>query len=542
MHLVVAAALYWAVPWAVARLTALRLPHEDIFSAVVYLMWSGSAAASEQIAPMFAAATTVHVAAASVLMAAGLLPRDRIFAPVHATARRLYRYSIALPLWTIVASNLARVVADLIYSLVGRVRWDMTPFIARIEAPLIERFQHALASPAMSVFASNFYSAIWLAPIAFAGFLLVAANKSRAMNALVVAYVLTCLCAIPFYVLLPTFDPWTTNALYGGVGVKTGIRYLYANPSVPTLTQINTTLHWAAGSAFPSLHVAFPLVVSLVLRRHAMRWASAFMMLMTLTTMFVIVYLGRHWIVDAIAAVPFAFAVVALGERIPLNFVLDFPPPAPWFTRQRATQAASSAVTEAPLWLSSVFFISGFSAVLYVIVWQRALFGIIGSDIESVSLVAAAVSLGLGLGILIAGSIAHRTTVLALPVALAEVGIGALGFFSLGLLRLVGGAESDIGAPGIAIMALSILTPAAILLGSALTLLATNRGHTTLIVDSEAGRLSAVGLLGAAIASGLAAFLLLRFVGQDATVQVAATLNIGAGLLLVARTRGAAKR
>src|SRR5690349_3149119 len=48
LHFVVAAALYWAVPSTVARLTALRLPHDDIFSAVVYLMWSGSAVASEQ--------------------------------------------------------------------------------------------------------------------------------------------------------------------------------------------------------------------------------------------------------------------------------------------------------------------------------------------------------------------------------------------------------------------------------------------------------------------------------------------------------------
>jgi len=191
LHFVVAAALYWAVPSTIARLTALRLPHEDIFSAVVYLMWSGSAVASEQIAPMFAAATMVHLLAASVLVAAALLPRERIFAPVHATGRRLYRYSIALPLWTILASNLARVVADQIYSLAGIVRWDMTPVIARFEAPLIERFQHALASPAMSIFASNFYSAIWLAPIAFAGFLLVAADKPRAMNSLIVAYVLT---------------------------------------------------------------------------------------------------------------------------------------------------------------------------------------------------------------------------------------------------------------------------------------------------------------------------------------------------------------
>jgi hypothetical protein len=537
LHFILAAAVYWMVPWAVAKLTGLRLAHDDIFSAVVYLMWSGSTAASQQIAPMFNAATTVHVVAAAILVAAALLPRDRMFSPVHATARRLYRYSIALPLWTILASNLARFVADGIYGLVGTVKWDMTPFVARLEAPVIERFQHAVASPAMSVFASNFYSAIWLAPIAFVGFLLVAGDKPRAMNSLIVAYVLTSVCAIPFYVLLPTFDPWTTNALYGAVGVKTGIRYLYTNPSVPTLTSINTTLHWAAGSAFPSLHVAFPMVVSIVLRKHRMPRASAFMMLMAMTTMFVIVYLGRHWIVDAIAAVPFAYAVVALGERLPLNLILDAPPPPPRYVRYRGVSNAVDAAIDVPAWLSPVFFVSGFSALLYVVVWQRTLFGIIGFDMESVSLVSAAVALGLGVGVLIAGAISRRMATVSIAVALAELGIGAFGFFSIGALHFVGDVAMTMGEAAFAFATLLTFMPPAILLGAALSFLATNQARA----EGAAERFFSIGLFGAAIGSGLAALLLLRFLGAAATVQIAAALNVGAGLLVLARSRSIQK-
>src|ERR1700704_2786353 len=54
-------------------------------------------------------------------------------------------------------------------------------------------------------------------------------------------------------------------------------------------------------------------------------------------------------------------------------------------------------------WLYLLFFVSGFPALIYQIVWQRALFAIYGVNIESVTVVVSAFMLGLGLGSLAGG-------------------------------------------------------------------------------------------------------------------------------------------
>src|SRR2546427_2232945 len=58
-----------------------------------------------------------------------------------------------------------------------------------------------------------------------------------------------------------------------------------------------------------------------------------------------------------------------------------------------------------PGWLCVLFFLSGFPALLYQVVWQRALFTIYGVNIESVTVVVSAFMLGLGLGSLVGGFI-----------------------------------------------------------------------------------------------------------------------------------------
>jgi len=50
-----------------------------------------------------------------------------------------------------------------------------------------------------------------------------------------------------------------------------------------------------------------------------------------------------------------------------------------------------------------LFFLSGFPALLYQIVWQRALFTLYGVNIESVTMIVTVFMLGLGLGSLAGG-------------------------------------------------------------------------------------------------------------------------------------------
>ena len=49
------------------------------------------------------------------------------------------------------------------------------------------------------------------------------------------------------------------------------------------------------------------------------------------------------------------------------------------------------------LWIYLLFFASGIPAIIYQIVWERALFSLYGINIESVTIVVSAFMLGLGL-------------------------------------------------------------------------------------------------------------------------------------------------
>ena len=53
--------------------------------------------------------------------------------------------------------------------------------------------------------------------------------------------------------------------------------------------------------------------------------------------------------------------------------------------------------------IAILFFASGFPALLYQIVWQRALFAIYGVNVETVTIVVTVFLLGLGLGSLAGG-------------------------------------------------------------------------------------------------------------------------------------------
>src|ERR1700731_885437 len=81
-------------------------------------------------------------------------------------------------------------------------------------------------------------------------------------------------------------------------------------------------------------------------------------------------------------------------------------------------------------WPYLFFFVSGFPALLYQIVWQRALSTLYGVNIESVTMVVTAFMLGLGLGSLLGGIVSRSRQVPLLPIfGMVELLIAAYGFF-----------------------------------------------------------------------------------------------------------------
>src|SRR6267154_5940436 len=89
-------------------------------------------------------------------------------------------------------------------------------------------------------------------------------------------------------------------------------------------------------------------------------------------------------------------------------------------------------------WIHPLFFCSGFPALIYQIVWQRALFAIYGLNIESVTIVVSGFMLGLGLGSLIGGRLSNSRRLA--PVTLfagAELLTGIFGVVSLQLFHRI---------------------------------------------------------------------------------------------------------
>jgi predicted membrane-bound spermidine synthase len=191
-------------------------------------------------------------------------------------------------------------------------------------------------------------------------------------------------------------------------------------------------------------------------------------------------------------------------------------------------------------WLYPLFFLSGFPALLYQIVWQRTLFAIYGVNIESVTVVVSAFMLGLGLGSLAGGRISRNPRApLLLLFAGAEFGIAGYGLASLPLFHRV--AAFTAGAPALAtgLLAFALVVIPTILMGATLPLLVAHLVRISGNVGRSVGILYFVNTLGSAVACFAAALLTMRYLGESGTVHLAAALNavVASGVFLLACSR-----
>src|SRR5262252_2964924 len=120
-------------------------------------------------------------------------------------------------------------------------------------------------------------------------------------------------------------------------------------------------------------------------------------------------------------------------------------------------------------WLYPLFFLSGFPALLYQIVWQRTLFAVYGVNIESVTVVVAAFMLGLGLGSLLGGRWSRlRAPSPLLLFAAIEAGIGLCGLVSLELFAAVGRVTLHVSTTGTGLITFAMVLLPTLLMGATL--------------------------------------------------------------------------
>src|SRR5215831_19088806 len=160
----------------------------------------------------------------------------------------------------------------------------------------------------------------------------------------------------------------------------------------------------------------------------------------------------------------------------------------------------------APLLL--LFFCSGMPALIYQIVWQRALFAIYGVNSESVAVVVSAFMIGLGLGSLLGGWLSAKYPARVILIfGAAELGVALFGLISLRLFHWVSEYTAGAPLPAVVFLSLALLLFPTVCMGATLPLLA-----DYLVRESRAVGIS-VGILYFAntFGSAFACFLCARF-------------------------------
>jgi predicted membrane-bound spermidine synthase len=190
----------------------------------------------------------------------------------------------------------------------------------------------------------------------------------------------------------------------------------------------------------------------------------------------------------------------------------------------------------------AVFLASGFSALIYQIVWQRLLGVFAGSDVHSATIIVAAFMVGLGCGSFAGACLSDRLSRSAnlACFALAELAIGVFGFASTslfydGLYQRLGHLPLSIEARA-AVLFLALLWPT-FFMGLSLPLLARALTRGLPQAARVTGALYAANTIGAAAGALVATWGLLRLQGFAGSVKAAAAINVLAAVATLALVR-----
>ena len=195
----------------------------------------------------------------------------------------------------------------------------------------------------------------------------------------------------------------------------------------------------------------------------------------------------------------------------------------------------SARLGERMPWIFYLFFFSGFPALIYQIVWERALFALYGVNVESVTVVVTGFLLGLGLGSLVGGYLSRiRGIPLLALFGAAELSTAIYGIFSLRLIHEVGRYTAGISLFGTTVISFALLLIPTMLMGSTLPMLVAYSVRRSRNVGGSVGLLYFVNTLGSATACFLAAMVVMALFGQSGSVAAGAAINGAVGLAALA--------
>lgn len=177
--------------------------------------------------------------------------------------------------------------------------------------------------------------------------------------------------------------------------------------------------------------------------------------------------------------------------------------------------------------LAAIFFISGFSALIYQVCWQRLLFTGFGVDLTSVTIIISIFMVGLGMGAFYGGRMADKFKENTIFIfCLIELLIGVFGFFSSKLILLLQDHFVYSSILKISFLNFILLLFPTFLMGSTLPLLTSFFNHFLNNVGESIGVLYFYNTLGAGFGALGTGFIFFNYIGLSETIYIAATLNV----------------
>ncbi len=176
--------------------------------------------------------------------------------------------------------------------------------------------------------------------------------------------------------------------------------------------------------------------------------------------------------------------------------------------------------------IKTIFFLSGFAALIYQIAWQRLLFTAFGVDLESITIIIAVFMAGLGMGAYCGGRIADKyPQKIVLIFALVELGIGIFGFASPTLIELIKNLFLYSNISTIAFANFLLLLFPTFLMGSTLPLLTQHLNRYIDNIGNNIGWLYFVNTLGASTACIMTGFFLFNYFELEQVIYIAGIAN-----------------
>jgi len=183
------------------------------------------------------------------------------------------------------------------------------------------------------------------------------------------------------------------------------------------------------------------------------------------------------------------------------------------------------------------FLFSGMAALIYEIVWIRALKLTFGSTALSLSVMFTAIFVGFALGSYLLRKKADTTTKPLHLLFQMQVGIGIYGILLIFLLKILPVVVAPLPGPAKYATAFLLLLTPATLLGAIWPILYKAYIKNTQTIGKDAGTLYFTNSAGAAVGALVTGFLLIPFLGLTATSLLASAVNITLALIFLGTSK-----